>query len=157
MGFEIYKADPDVWMRLNGTTWEYIAVYVDNLCITAKDPQAICNTLTGKYKYKLKGVGTLSFHLCCDFFKDQENILCFGPKKYIKKMLESYKLPNMFNEPPQKSRLPLEKGDHPELDNLDFCSHEDTKKYQSMIGALQWLVSLGQFAIQTAVMSMSRF
>ena len=40
---------------------------------------------------------------------------------------------------------------------IDFCSHEDVKKYQSMIGALQWLVSLGRFDIQTSVMSMSRF
>ena len=72
-------------------------------------------------------------------------------------MLESYKSPNMFNDPPQKQRSPLDKGDHPELDETDFCTHEDMKKYQSMIGALQWLVSLGRFDIQTAVMSMSRF
>ena len=72
-------------------------------------------------------------------------------------MLESYKSPNMFNDSPQKARSPLEKGDHPELDDTDFCSHEDMKKYQSMIGALQWLVSLRQFDIQTSVMSMSRF
>ena len=157
MGFEVSKADPDVWMRLNNKVWEYIAVYVDDLCIAAKNPQEICDTLTQKYKYKLKGVGTLSFHLGCDFFRDQENTLCFGPKRYIKKMLESYKSPNMFNDSPQKARSPLEKGDHPELDDTDFCSHEDTKKYQSMIGALQWLVSLGRFDIQTSVMSMSRF
>ena len=157
MNFEISKADPDVWMRLNGNVWEYIAVYVDDLCIAAKNPQEICDTLTGKYKYKLKGVGILSFHLGCDFFRDHENTLCFGPKKYIRKMLESYKSPNMFNESPHKARSPLEKGDHPELDDSDLCSHEDVKKYQSMIGALQWLVSLGRFDIQTAVMSMSRF
>ena len=157
MNFEISKADPDVWMRLNGDVWEYIAVYVDDLCIAAKNPQEICDTLTGKYKYKLKGVGILSFHLGCDFFRDHENTLCFGPKKYIRKMLESYKSPNMFNESPHKARSPLEKGDHPELDDSDLCSHEDVKKYQSMIGALQWLVSLGRFDIQTAVMSMSRF
>ena len=144
-------------MSFIGEAWEYIAVYVDDLCIAAKDPQAIYNNLTGKYKYKLKGVGTLSFHLGCDFFRGHKNTLCFGPKKYIKKMLELYKSPNMFNEPPQKLRLPLEKGDHPELDDTEFCSHEDTKKYQSMIGVLQWLVSLGQFDIQIAVMSMSRF
>ena len=85
MGFKISKADPDVSMRLNGTAWEYIAVYVDDLCIVAKDLQAICNTLTGKYKYKLKGVGTLSFHLGCDFFRDQEITLCFCPKKTLRK------------------------------------------------------------------------
>ena len=63
----------------------------------------------------------------------------------------------MFSDTPQKQRSPLDKGDHPELDETDFCTHEDMKKYQSMIGALQWLVSLGRFDIQTAVMSMSRF
>ena len=62
-------------------------------------------------------------------------------------MLDSYKSPTMFSAPPQKERSPLEKGDHPELDDTNFCSHEDMKKYQSMIGALQWLVSLGRFNI----------
>ena len=56
MDFEVSKADPDVWMRLNGEVWEYIAVYVDDLCIAAKNPQEICDTLTQKYKYKLKVV-----------------------------------------------------------------------------------------------------
>ena len=157
MGFQISKADPDVWMKFNGEVWEYIAVYVDDLCIAAKNPQEICDTLTQKYKFKLKGVGSLSFHLGCNFFRDQEGTLCFGPKKYIKKILDAYKSPTMFNESPQKCRSPLEKGDHPELDASELCSHEDTKKYQSMIGALQWLISLGRFDIATAVMSMSRF
>jgi hypothetical protein len=31
------------------------------------------------------------------------------------------------------------------------------KKYQMMIGYLQWAVSLGRFDIQTAIMTMSRF
>ena len=70
MDFEVSKADPDVWMRLNGEVWEYIAVYVDDLCIAAKNPQEICDTLTQKYKYKVKGVGTLPFYLGCDFFRD---------------------------------------------------------------------------------------
>jgi hypothetical protein len=34
---------------------------------------------------------------------------------------------------------------------------EGIKRYQTMIGCLQWAVSLGRFDIQTAVMTMSRF
>jgi hypothetical protein len=34
---------------------------------------------------------------------------------------------------------------------------EGIKKYQIMIGSLQWTVSLGRFDIQTATMTMSRF
>ena len=42
-----------------GTCYEYIAVYVDDLAIAAKDPQAFCNELKEKYNLKLKGVGPL--------------------------------------------------------------------------------------------------
>ena len=57
--FKPSKADPDVWMRPEpgGTCYEYIAVYVDDLAIAAKDPQAFCNELKKKYNLKLKGVG----------------------------------------------------------------------------------------------------
>ena len=42
MKFKPSKADPDVWMRPEpgGTCYEYIAVYVDDLAIAAKDSQA---------------------------------------------------------------------------------------------------------------------
>ena len=48
--FKPSKADPDVWMRPEpgGTSYEYIAVYVDDLAIAAKDPQAFCNELKKK-------------------------------------------------------------------------------------------------------------
>ena len=61
MKFKPSKADPDVWMRPEpgGTCYEYIAVYVDDLAIAAKDPQAFCNELKEKYNLKLKGVGPL--------------------------------------------------------------------------------------------------
>ena len=142
-------------MQKNEDVWEYIAVYVDHLAIAAKDPKSICNQLTDKYKFKLKGVGPIEVHLGCDFFRDQENVLCFGPKRYIKKMLGVYE--EMFKEKPQEASSPLEKNDHPELDESYVLTPEDQKNYQSMIGALQWVVSLGRFDIATAVMTMSRF
>ena len=48
--FKPSKADPDVWMRPEpgGTCYEYIAVYVDDLAIAAKDPQAFCHELKKK-------------------------------------------------------------------------------------------------------------
>ena len=61
--FKPSKADPDVWMRPQpgGTCYEYIAVYVNDLAIAAKDPQAFCNELKKKYNLKLKGVGPLEY------------------------------------------------------------------------------------------------
>ena len=63
----------------------------------------------------------------------------------------------MFGELPQESKSPLEKNDHPELDDSRLCTLDEIKKYQSMIGALQWLISLGRFDVFTATMTMSRF
>ena len=155
MGFEISKADPDVWMRKNGNVWEYIAVYVDDLAIAAKDPKSICDRLMKDYGYKLKGVGPLTFHLGCDFFRDKDGVLCFGPKKYIQKMMEAYEV--MYGEKPKESGSPLEKNDHPELDESQVLESDGQKRYQSMIGALQWVISLGRFDVATPVMTMSRF
>ena len=81
LGFFPCKAEPDIWMRRNGNLYEYIAVYVDDLAIAAKDPQAICKILMDNYNYKLKGTGPISFHLGCDFYRDQDNVLCMAQKK----------------------------------------------------------------------------
>jgi hypothetical protein len=155
MGFTPSKAEADIWMRENDNLYEYIAVYVDDLLIAAKDPEQIVKTLSEKHKFKLKGVGPLTYHLGCDYFRDKDGTLCCGPKKYITKMLDQYQ--NMFGCKPREYTSPLEKGDHPEVDDSEMLDNDGIKKYQTMIGCLQWAVSLGRFDIQTATMTMSRF
>ena len=155
--FKPSKADPDVWMRPEpgGTCYEYIALYVDDLAIAAKDPQAFCNELKKKYNLKLKGVGPLEYHLGCTYKKDPDGTLAADPRRYVNKILESYE--RMFKEKPRKSRPPLEGGDHPELDTSELCDDHQTKQFQTLIGQLQWLISLGRFDIAVHVMSLSRF
>ena len=155
--FKPSKADPDVWMRpeQGGTCYEYIAVYVHDLAIAAKDPQAFCNELKKKYNLKLKGVGPLEYHLGHTYKKDPDGTLAADPRRYVNKILESYK--RMFKEKPRKSRPPLEGGDHPELDTSELCDEHQTKQFQTLIGQLQWLISLGRFDIAVHVMSLSRF
>ena len=155
MGFTPSKADPDVWLRKDNDIYEYMAVYVDDLVCAAKEPKLIMDTLMQKYMYKLKGVGPVEYHLGCDFGRDPDGTLWFGPRRYIKKMVESYE--KLFGEKPRLYNSPLEKNDHPELDDSELLSPEDVTKFQSMIGASQWLVSLGRFDIACAVMTMSRF
>ena len=96
--FKPSKADPDVWMRPEpgGTCYEYIAVYVDDLAIVAKDPEAFCNELKKKYNLKLKGVGPLEYHLGCTYKKDPDGTLAADPRRYVNKILESYE--RMFKE-----------------------------------------------------------
>ena len=155
--FKPSKADPDVWMRPEpgGTCYEYIAVYVDDLAIAAKDPQPFCNELKKKYNLKLKGVGPLEYHLGCTYKKDPNGTLAADPRRYVNKILESYE--RMFKEKPRKSRPPLEGGDHPELHTPELCDEHQTNQFQTLVGQLQWLISPGHFDIAVHVMSLSRF
>ena len=77
------KADPDAWMRPEpgGTCYEYIAVYVDDIAVAAKDPQAFCNELKKKYNLKLKGVGPLEYHHGCTYKKDHDGTLAADPRR----------------------------------------------------------------------------
>ena len=67
------KADPCVWMRENKNLkcYEYIATYVDDLCIAAQDPGRIIQI----YKLKVKGDGPLSHHFGADYTRDKDNTL----------------------------------------------------------------------------------
>jgi hypothetical protein len=111
------------------------------------------DALVNDYKFKLKGTGPVEFHLGCDFFRDEDGHLCFAPWKYIKKMLSNYE--QMFGMLPKDAALPLEKGNHPELDSSDLLDLKGIKIYQSLIGALQWVIQIGQFDVTTVVMTMS--
>jgi hypothetical protein len=46
---------------------------------------------------------------------------------------------------------------HAELDTSELFTTEHIAQYQSMIGALQWIITIGRFDINTAVMTISGF
>ena len=157
MKFFPSMAEEDIWMRDMGDHYEYIAVYVDDLLIASRNPKAITDTLeSAPINFKLKGTGPLSFHLGCDYFRDEDGTLCYGPRKYIDRMVQAYE--SLFGtKPSTKYTSPLEKNDHPELDTSDLLDEDGIAQYQSLIGVLQWTITLGRFDIGTAVMTMSGF
>ena len=55
------------------------------------------------------------------------------------------------------AKSPLEKNDHPELDNSELCDEEQITKYMCMIGQLQWDITFGRYDTLASVISMSRF
>ncbi|CAJ1953823.1 unnamed protein product [Cylindrotheca closterium] len=157
-GFFPCKAEPDIWMRptTDGSSYEYVGVYVDDLAMAMKDPQAFVDKLIKVYKFKLKGTGPLEFHLGCDFYRDKHGVLCMHPKKYIDRMVDSYQ--RMFGQRPKTNVWsPLEKGDHPECDTSELLDSEGVTQYQSLVGQFQWAVSLGRLDVTTAVMTLSSF
>ena len=158
MGFTPSKADPCIWMRENRKLkcYEYVATYVDDLCIAAQNPGKIIQTLKKDYKLKVKGDGPLSHHLGADYTRDKDKTVVCQPKKYIDRLGDSYH--SMFKQdPPKNMRTPLDKNDHPELDDIELHTGESIQHYLTMVVQLQWLVTLGRFDIHAQVTTMSRF
>ena len=155
MGFFPTKADHDIWMKASDGHYTYIVLYVDDLLIASKDPASIIKELEERFGFTLKGTGPTKFHLGIDYFRDENNMLCMAPKKFIDKLIDGYV--RMFGSKPRQYTSPLENGDHPEIDDSIELELEDIKKYQSLIGNLQWVVQIGRFDITTAVMTMASF
>ena len=115
--------------------YKYIVVYVDDLLIVSKISKAIVDLLTNKYKFKLKGTGSIKYHLGCDFAQDELSTLYFVPRKYIEKIGEAY-FSYFSSKPNTVYTSPLELGDHLKLDVTPLLDQDDTQQYQSMIEAL---------------------
>ena len=72
----------------------------------------------------------------------------------IEKMMDSYQ--GMLGSPPSTRVFsPLKANEHPELDESELLDAKGIQQYQSLIGMLQWAISIGCFDIQTAVMTLS--
>lgn len=123
LGFVSSFADPDVWFRDAGDKYEYVATWVDDLLAAMKNP-----TEFFEVEYKLKGVGPPQYHLGGDFYRDPDGTLCLSARTYIQRLLENYRL--LYGESPKTYVTPLVKGDHPELDNSEPCTGEETFQYQ---------------------------
>jgi hypothetical protein len=74
-------------------------------------------------------------------------------KRYIEKMMDTYV--QLYGEKPRKASSPLEQNDHPEMNDSPFLGQDETQQFQSLIGAMQWAVSIGRLDIATAVIYLS--
>jgi hypothetical protein len=119
------------------------------------DPKSFTDTLQKKYNFKLKGTGPIDFHLGQSFSRNDDGEMEISAKRYVDKMIDTYV--QLYGEKPRKASSPLEQNDHPEMDDSPFLGQDETQQFQSLIGAMQWAVSIGRLDIVTAVMSLSSF
>ncbi len=160
MNFFPSRGEPDIWMRKTKNkhgedVYEYVAVYVDDLMMAMVDPEAFVLELKRKYQFKFKGTGPIEFHLGMNFTRDEKTgIRTISSQKYVTRMMEEYK--RHFGSYPKKNvRSPLPDGDHPELDTSELLDSDKVTLFQSMVGSLQWCVTIGRLDIFPAVMSLS--
>ena len=143
-------------MRDAGDIYEYLVVYVDDLIAAMQDPKAFFDKLQrSPHHYTLKGLTEPRYHLGADYFRDKDGTLCFGAQTYVKTILNNFE--SLYGELPRKEKSPLPKNDHPELDTTDFCTPDEIAKFQSIIGACKWMITLCRSDIAQAIMSLNRF
>jgi hypothetical protein len=142
-------------MKLNGNLYEYVAAYVHDLCQGMLDPKSFTDTLQKKYNFKLKGTGPIDFHLGQSFSQNDDGEMEITMKRYVDKMIDTYV--QLYGEKPRKALSPHEQNDHLEMDDSPFLGQDKTQQFQSLIGAMQWAVSIGRLNIATAAMSFSSF
>ena len=110
--------------------YEYIAVYVDDLCIAAESPSAIIQIFKTKYRLKVKGDGKLTYHLCADYYEDPDGTFVSQPKKYNDKIADTYK--RLFNEDrPKGYKTPLDIND--QILTRDFSMKIDQKATRPLL------------------------
>jgi hypothetical protein len=107
------------------------------------------------YLRKKDGNGSIDFHLGQSFSWNDHGEMEISAKCYVDKMIDTYV--QLYGENPRKASSPLEQNNHPEMDNSPFLRQDETQQIQSLIGAMQWAVSIGRLNIMTAVMSLSSF
>ena len=160
LGFKQSKYDMDLWYIDKGSHYEYIATFVDDLLVWSKDPMAIMKEL--EKIYILKGVGVPEYYLGGDVEMLDEHwnsdhvCLALSAGTYIKNLIPKFE--RLFGVEAFKTyKTPMEEGLHPELDDSPFCSDDDAAKFRSIIGSLNWIITLGRFDVSYATSSLSRF
>ena len=139
MVFSSTKVKDDIWMHRNREHYEYIASYIDDSCIVAKDPSEIINKLEEEHHYKVKGTGPITYHLGCDYCIDDKENMAYVPKKHIVKLIIDYT--NMFGNKPRHYSLPLYCGNHLESDTSEELNAKDIKLRFDICTAVKTLSS----------------
>jgi hypothetical protein len=106
-----------------------------------------------KTEYSVKGEGPPNYYLGNDY-KVYNGMYAVGCKRYIQESLR--RVAAEFGMP-MKESVPLPQDDHSELDTTPLLNDHQHKKYQMLIGMLNWIVGIGRFDIAHATNQLARF
>jgi hypothetical protein len=149
------RYDKDVWIRLNSDnkSYEYLCTHSDDFMIVSSNAQSVMDSL--KEAYTIKSEGQPDYHyLGNDYKKDKKGRWYFGCKRYLTEAVT--RVESMFGAL-TKNSTPLPAGDHPEMDDSELCSDDEHRKFQMLMGMLNWVVTIGRLDVAHATMSLSRF
>ena len=139
---------------------------MDDVIAFAKDPLSVMKEL--EKRFLMKGVGAPRYYLGGDVneLDDQwqaEGLFhSFSADTYIGNCIP--KMEAMMTPPAERAQItfrtrhvPMDPTYHPELDESPILDLDGISKYRSMIGSLNWILTLGRFDIAFALNAMSRY
>ena len=159
MGFKPSPADSDMWTKDMGDHHASMATCVDNLIVWAKDVTTLMNEI--KEDFDLKNVGPPEHCLegnvdCMDEHWTKENMNpSFSAKTHIANLIPKFEL--CLNHHFETVKSPMAPECHLEVDDSPLPSDEDASEFRSVIGSLNWLITLGRFDVHCATNALSRF
>ena len=156
LGFIPTRFDRDVWMRLRDdrTGYDYICTHVDDFKVVAKNPEMWIERIAGAFL--IKEHGPRNYYLGNDYtFHDNFNMWTYGSKTYATEAVA--KVERIFGTL-RKEGTPLPSADcHPEMDTSPLLDLDGHRKFQMVLGMLQWLMSIGRPDLSQVVASLNRF
>jgi hypothetical protein len=155
LGFQPARFDPDVWikLRLDGSGYDYISTYVDDFLITAKDPWVYMRKL--QEIYVIKDPKPPDSYLGATYNGHPNKTWSITASDYIKEDIRQ--IEKRLEITLREEKTPMKTDDHPEEDSSEILDNDMHREYQSLMGMLQWTVSLCRVDICYAVSSLSRF
>ena len=159
LGFRPSKADSNLWIKDMGDHYEMIATFVDDILIWSRKPMKVIEQL--KEHYELKGVGVPEYYLggnveqLDEHWNKQGITLGFSCKTYVANIIPKFE--SLYNQELKKIKTPMCETYHPETDDSPELSPDEASKYRSIIGSLNWIITLGRFDVHYATSVLSRF
>ena len=125
MGFVPSKADQDLLIRKNTVynSYDHIAVFVDDIIISSRDPKTMFAVLQHKHHCKFKTIDVPEFCNGADIYFDSAlGNLCLSAKTHLKNVI--HKIEHLLNIPLKNYGAPMVTQDHPEIDESDLLAPE---------------------------------
>ena len=166
LNYEPCEADPDVWMKPaeksdGEKVYEYILVYTDDILAIGIDPKDTLRRLDHYYKLKEGSVGDPDLYLGAKLRKMElpngNYAWTQSPAQYVKESVRCVEdwLSKHGLRLASHAKTPLPSSYHPELDTTPVLDPERANYFQSLIGALCWMVELGRIDLTTEVSMMA--
>ena len=116
--------------------------------IVPKNPQVVMNEIETVFGVKDSSKGAPNYYLGNDYKCDKKDRWCIRYQRYLKEVIKRVEV---LRCEIQKSIKPMETNDHPEIYVSNVLNEDMHRKYQMLIGLLNWLVTIGIIDISYAV------